>query len=486
MRNLVGGILVTIAAAFASSAPAGAQVAGIEPAPRVWEIPLGTPISDLPDNVYTEPACGTNGGPAGASLASFADFEQCQAEPGGLREIWFRFDDTLEYVALALRNPVEAQRHRATAIASQPAIFSLLVDPDGVIRGYRAFTDPGADPRLRYDAHLAAATLRSVYGTAWTCEDLPALEGETPIDSRFVKRDCSLERDDLTADSKARFFFKPGQQLLDPVTGKPMLNSFESAAAIEVLQRPPYAEPKAEEAQRPAPAPGEISPADAFLAGEVKNCPGCDLRGADLRRMDLTGADLSGADLSDAVLHRAILRGANLQGTKLDRAILTRADLTQADFTDASLVYALLFEAEATRTDFASADLSGARLGNLKLRLGSLKDAVAVKTDFGGAELNSVDFSGAQLEGSYFYQASLLRADLSDVSATGANFVEAKLRGADLSGANFKSSDFQAANLQEADLSDANFSATRLQYVEMLGSIQTGTDFTGALMPGGR
>ena len=71
----------------------------------------------------------------------------------------------------------------------------------------------------------------------------------------------------------------------------------------------------------------------AFLAGESKNCPGCNLPGANLKRRDLTGANLAGANLRGASFHRSNLRGANLLGADLTEANLNKTDLIQANFT---------------------------------------------------------------------------------------------------------------------------------------------------------
>ena len=116
--------------------------------PKIWDVPMGTPITGLTID-FASPACGTNGGPPSIRLKSFADFAQCPAEPDGLREIWFRYDDTLEYLARALRDPTQTTKLSLTKIGDQPAILSFLVDEGGLIRGYRAYTDPAADHQPR-------------------------------------------------------------------------------------------------------------------------------------------------------------------------------------------------------------------------------------------------------------------------------------------------------------------------------------------------
>src|SRR6267378_1110900 len=58
----------------------------------------------------------------------------------------------------------------------------------------------------------------------------------------------------------------------------------------------------------------------AFIAGQTKDCPGCNLAGVSLKRRNLAGANLAGANLAGASFHRAVLRGANLSGADLTGA----------------------------------------------------------------------------------------------------------------------------------------------------------------------
>lgn len=452
--------------------------------PKLWDVPLGTSITALgPD--FVDPACGTNGGPAGAALASFADFASCPPESTGLHEVWFRYDDTLEYMALAYRNPVAAMQNRRTAVNGQFAIMSLLVDDAGAVRGYRIFTDPKAPERERYDAHIAAATFRALFGTGWDCADLPRLAGEEPIEGTFVKQHCNIETDATTATVETHFYLKPGQRVLDPASGKDMVNAFASSAQLEVVARRPYAATAAATAAPAAAIAADASPAQRFLAGLSNECPNCDLAGADLRRRDLTDANLAGADLTRAVFHRANLRNADFTGAKLEEANLNAADLTLAKFDGADMAGAQLYAVRGSRPDFSGADLSGARLGELELRQASFVGATLVKVDLGGARLNDAGFSSAVLTGSYFYKASLIRAKFDKASAEDSNFTGAVLRGADLSGANFHDVDFQGANLEGARITGATLTHVRLSRANLRNADTSGTVFTGSLMPDG-
>src|SRR5215475_716883 len=75
----------------------------------------------------------------------------------------------------------------------------------------------------------------------------------------------------------------------------------------------------------------------AFIAGQTKDCPGCNLAGVSLKRRNLAGANLAGANLAGASFHRAVLRGANLSGADLTGANLNKTDLIQADLSSAKL-----------------------------------------------------------------------------------------------------------------------------------------------------
>ena len=105
-------------------------------------------------------------------------------------------------------------------------------------------------------------------------------------------------------------------------------------------------------------------PADpaAFLAGQTKDCPGCNLAGASMKRRNLAGANLAGANLNGASFHRAVLRGANFSGADLTMANLNKTDLIQANLSNAKLAKAMLFEADASRADF-SIDMSALKRG---------------------------------------------------------------------------------------------------------------------------
>jgi hypothetical protein len=213
---------------------AGAQA---EPrTPQIWDVMPGAPVGDLPDDAFVDPACGTNGGPPGLPIGSFESFAKCRPEPSGLREVWFRYDDELEYIARAARDADAIARSNAMVVLGQPVILSLLVDPAGLVQGYRIITDPHAEEDIRMYAYTVAIAFKARFGAdGWTCDELSPAEGETPITGMFVKERCRKTSDGQDVVVESRYFYKPGQAMLDPNTGLPTVNQFESSARMEAV-----------------------------------------------------------------------------------------------------------------------------------------------------------------------------------------------------------------------------------------------------------
>jgi hypothetical protein len=210
---------------------------GQQPLPRIWDVQFGTPVSELPEDEFVDPACGTNGGPPGLRIGSFERFERCRAESSGLREIWFRYDDELEYIARAARDLDAVARNNAMVVLGQPVILSLLIDRAGLVQGYRIITDPHADQELRMNAYTVAIAFKARFGTdGWECNDLPPSAGETPILGTFVKQRCQKVADGEQINVESRYYYKPGQALLDPNTGLPTVNQFESSARMQLVR----------------------------------------------------------------------------------------------------------------------------------------------------------------------------------------------------------------------------------------------------------
>jgi hypothetical protein len=227
--------LALVAAAAGTLAGAG-TLPGRSGAPQIWDVMPGTAVGDLPEEAFVDPACGTNGGPPGVPLGSFESFAKCRAEPSGLREVWFRYDDELEYIARAARDPDAIARSNAMVVLGQPVILSLLIDPAGRVQGYRIITDPHAEEELRMSAYTVAVAFKARFGAdGWACENLTPAAGETPIDGTFVKERCRKTADGQDVVVESRYYYKPGQALIDPNTGLPTTNQFESSARMQTV-----------------------------------------------------------------------------------------------------------------------------------------------------------------------------------------------------------------------------------------------------------
>jgi hypothetical protein len=225
-----------IGAAFAMWLAAGPVQAQTQ-APKIWDIKLGIPIKELPLNDFVDTACGTNGGPPARVLKSFYEFAQCAVEPRtGLHEVWFRYDDEMEYVARARRSQIMVRQFQANSLAGQPIITSLLIDDAGLVQGYRVVNDPRVDAQTR----IAAFGLADIFkGMAWNgleCTDLPPAEGERPIEDLLVKEVCVNRANGLVTRVEARRYYKPGQFAVDPNENRLTENQFESSARLEVYR----------------------------------------------------------------------------------------------------------------------------------------------------------------------------------------------------------------------------------------------------------
>ena len=454
---------------------------------RIWDIPFGTSVKDLPAHAFLDPACGTNGGPPGHVLESFEQFAECPADADtGLREVWFIYDDTLEYVGLARRDPAI---FKATVVLGQPVILSFLIGDDGRVAGYRIFTDSRADTVVREEAHALSIPFRARLGmSGWQCADLPRGEGEKDYRGVYVKERCEKDSGGRFATVESRLYLKEGQSRVNPFNNRPTVNEFESWARVEVVQMEPLGAAELARLDAAAAAANEAGPPQsdpraAFLAEQAGDCPGCDLAGADLRRRDLTGADLSGANLREALLHRAILRNADLSGADLSAANLNRADLTFADLRNANLSHAMLWQADAARADFSGANLYFVYMGRARLTLAVLAGASLLFADLGEAQMNDVVLIDAILDDAYLYQTVLFRADMRGVVANRATLTEAHLRNANLAGADLRNADLVHADLAGADLAGADFRNAQLLSAILIDTNREGTLFAGAQMP---
>ena len=226
---VAGGVLATAASAQTQNPPAPSRA-------EVWDLKLGTPVAALPSG-FGEYACGTNGGPPSQPLSSWVDFRRCRPEPSGLREVYFRYDDELEYWAKANELPTEIERYSGTKVYDFPVVLSALFDEGGTLAGLRIVSDPRDTTASRDEAYTLRNFLTARFGRdGWSCTDLPPAEGEEPVGRTFIKQDCrkTVDGSELAV-LQTRYFRKKGQYQYDPHSSKETKGEFESTVRFELV-----------------------------------------------------------------------------------------------------------------------------------------------------------------------------------------------------------------------------------------------------------
>jgi hypothetical protein len=239
MALMIGAILV-------AAGPAGGQALRRS---TIWDLKLGSPIAAQPvPSEFQNFACGSNGGPPRRTLIGWGDFMRCPAEPDGLHEVYFEYDDELEYIARAHDNDIEISRWAGTHEATFPVITSALIDNAGIVRGIRLVTDARpdhrnditeADRRKRDEFYLLGGFMAARFNIepARDCKSLAPAEGESSVGSLFIKQVC--ERKDEATGRRivihANLYRKPGQSAYNPQLPTQLTEGqFESSARIEV------------------------------------------------------------------------------------------------------------------------------------------------------------------------------------------------------------------------------------------------------------
>jgi hypothetical protein len=204
---------------------------------EIWDIKPGVLVEQLP-NAFVDYACGNNGGPPSLPLTGWRDFRRCRPEANGLREVYFRYDDELEYWARANSLIDQMEQYAGTKTYGFPIVVSALIDDGGVVRGIRIVSDPRYDSQNRDEAFLLKNFLTARFGRdRWACEELAPEPGETPFDGQFIKTRCRKAIDEQTsATLSVRHLRKAGQQRYDPQSGRETTGQFESTVRFELLR----------------------------------------------------------------------------------------------------------------------------------------------------------------------------------------------------------------------------------------------------------
>jgi len=220
----------------------------------IWDLVLGAPVAAQPaPQQYQAFACGSNGGSPRAPLAGWADFKRCPAGPDGLHEVYFEYDDELEYIARAHDNDREISRWAGTHEVMFPVIASALFNDAGTLEGIRMVTDPRpdhrnditeADRKTREESYLLGGVMASRFGIEpeRDCKSLPPAEGEGTVGSLFIKQVC--ERQDPAAHRRivvrVNLYRKPGQSAVNPQMPTQLTQGqFESSARLEIYALDP-------------------------------------------------------------------------------------------------------------------------------------------------------------------------------------------------------------------------------------------------------
>jgi len=222
---------------FLLSSPPAASAQERPTRTEVWDLKLGVAAETLPES-FADYACGSNGGPPGAPLSGWRDFRRCRAEPGGLHEVYFRYDDELEYWARANNFTTEVEQFSGTKIYGFPVVLSALFDARGVLTGLRIVSDPRDTSKRREDAYTLRNFITARFGRdGWACTDHPPADGETPVVRSFIKQDCSKAIDGVgNATLQTRYLRKKGQSQYDPRTDRETEGQFESAVRFELMK----------------------------------------------------------------------------------------------------------------------------------------------------------------------------------------------------------------------------------------------------------
>ena len=237
-------VLLALLGSSAAAAPAPALRRA-----TVWDLKLGEPISAQPaPEEYRGFACGSNGGPPRLQLTGWRDFARCRAEPDGLHEVYFEYDDELEYIARAKDIDREITRWAGTTENRFPLIVSALFDDAGILKGVRLVTDSRpehrvditeADLKTREDAYQFGSIMAARFNIspAQDCKSLPPAEGESEVGTDFVKQVC--EKTDANAHRKfvlrVNLYRKPGQSGVNPQMPTQLTQGqFESSSRLEI------------------------------------------------------------------------------------------------------------------------------------------------------------------------------------------------------------------------------------------------------------
>jgi hypothetical protein len=217
----------------------------------IWDLKIGEPVAEQPSpDEYRAFACGSNGGAPRAALKGWSDFKRCPADAAGLHEVYFEYDDELEYIARAHDDDREISRWAGTHEVTYPVVTSALFDDAGILKGIRLVTDPRpehrnditeADRKSRDDFYVLGGVMAARFNieAGRDCKSLPLADGESAVGGLLIKQVCE-RRDPAMARRiviRIDLYRKPGQSAYNPQLPTQLTQGqFESSARVEVYQ----------------------------------------------------------------------------------------------------------------------------------------------------------------------------------------------------------------------------------------------------------
>ena len=153
-----------------------------------------------------------------------------------MREIYFRYDDELEYWAKANDFATEIKKFSGTKVYDFPVVLSARLDERGILAGIRIVSDPRDTSRDREEAYLLRNFLTARYGRqGWDCVDLAPEDGETPVFRTFIKQRCrKMVEGSAVAELQTNYFRKKGQAEVDTRSGRQTEGQFESMLRFDL------------------------------------------------------------------------------------------------------------------------------------------------------------------------------------------------------------------------------------------------------------
>ncbi len=242
MRRFGPTLAFTMAFGLAQGAMTAAAFAQLEPDFGIWNVQLGQPVTQVPDSAAALISCGTMGGPASIELKSFADWSQCSAEPTGLHEVQFSYDDEKDFIARAMESEFRALAG-GTSVYAHPVVVAMLVDDAGLVQGVRIITDDRANNHDRRVAVVLSRNMKVRFGS-WglKCKDIPPTDGEMKVGNEFIHEICRGTAADGSGQQvliEASYLRKKGQDAISKDTQTVNKSYYESKTWVEVAN-PPY------------------------------------------------------------------------------------------------------------------------------------------------------------------------------------------------------------------------------------------------------